>query len=81
MTSALPVPNYECLRLHGAYPAGYGPLQLAQEQQSAARPGWRNDISVQQDCKAEYDACAASGLLPIRQCIQAFYGCMGITFP
>ena len=77
MTSAFPSPNYARLRLHGARAADYEPLHLAREQQL---PGPRNDAHLEQDCESEYEECEEADIVPIRQCIQTYYRCIGIDF-
>ena len=40
----------------------------------------RDDDRMEQDCESDYAKCDAAGLVPIRQCIQTYYLCIGIEF-
>ena len=40
----------------------------------------RGDARIEQDCEADYEECEAAGVVPVRQCIQTYYRCIGIDF-
>ena len=76
MTSAFPRPNYGRFRTHEAQAIRppIRPLHEAREQQTV-----RVALPDLQKCEADYEKCEAAGV-PVRQCIQFYYFCVGLPF-